>query len=284
MRTPLPLLFAVLLGLGCETETPLPKSPPTSGPTNQVPQAPTPPTQSRGQATPLDCASATGSYSSYGCGLLSSLGNAQMDAAFAQDIARQNEFWGLPTTVNVYYDCDGLNALSFNQHVIIYGYGLFWKLGSEAQDYNVTTGVLAHEFGHQVQFAAGWVYPGPTARARELEADGFGGFYYYLRLGWSSQQIQGDFLSTLSSIGDTNFTDPGHHGTPQERATMGGYGAYLAAYALQQAQPPSYEQLHEAFQQQISTLSEDTRVPEVEAPRMPLEERLRYRPGALMDR
>jgi hypothetical protein len=82
--------------------------------------------------------------------------------------------------------------------------------------------ILAHEFGHQVQyenrlFAS--TLSGPEATRRtELMADAFATYFLAHSRGaslqWKRVQL---FVRVFHTIGDCGFTDPGHHGTPNQR-------------------------------------------------------------------
>jgi predicted metalloprotease len=79
--------------------------------------------------------------------------------------------------------------------------------------------VIAHEYAHNIQAELGLQPSGPTVMQFELEADCFAGVFanseYY-----AGVLDAGDVESAISEadlVGDYNFTDPGHHGTPAER-------------------------------------------------------------------
>ena len=90
----------------------------------------------------------------------------------------------------------------------------------------VWKGIMAHEWGHQIQFnhMDDW-YPNGAAdnipeatRTTELEADFFTGYYMTHNRGgthnWSRTK---QFLELFYNIGDCSFTSNGHHGTPLQR-------------------------------------------------------------------
>jgi hypothetical protein len=82
--------------------------------------------------------------------------------------------------------------------------------------------ILAHEFGHHVQYEDGLftsALTGPEATRRtELMADGFGAYFLAHSRGASMQWKRVRlFNEVFYGIGDCNFSDPGHHGTPNQR-------------------------------------------------------------------
>jgi hypothetical protein len=82
--------------------------------------------------------------------------------------------------------------------------------------------ILAHEFGHHIQFEDGlFASPltGPEATRRtELMADAFGSYFLTHARGaamnWKRVE---QFGQTFFQVGDCGFTANGHHGTPNQR-------------------------------------------------------------------
>ena len=82
--------------------------------------------------------------------------------------------------------------------------------------------ILAHEFGHQVQYSDGLMrpdLPGPEAsRWAELMADAFSAYFLTHARGvameWKRVQAFGQMFYQL---GDCGFAADGHHGTPNQR-------------------------------------------------------------------
>ena len=83
--------------------------------------------------------------------------------------------------------------------------------------------ILAHEFGHHVQYEDNLfdsALTGPEATRRtELMADAFGSYFLAHSRGasmqWKRVQL---FTQVFYGVGDCNFSDLGHHGTPNQRA------------------------------------------------------------------
>jgi len=91
--------------------------------------------------------------------------------------------------------------------------------------------ILAHEYGHHVQFAKNVVFV-PTAegtRRTELMADAFAAYYLTHKRGatmnWKRVQ---EFLEVFYGIGDCGFNSRGHHGTPNQRMKAATFGYNLA--------------------------------------------------------
>lgn len=184
-----------------------------------------------------------------GCGLLSTLGRADVDTWFAGEIASQREFWrGNPASVYVFDECAGeANALSLPDQYILFGRNVFWERAYATNSYLAPTVVLAHEWGHQVQFNNGWmVRTEPTVRRTELEADAYAGYYSMLKYSWDPDIVRVLF-HTLYDIGDYHYNSPDHHGTPDQRLSAGSVGYDTAIYAINNGVQFSYNDLHTVF-------------------------------------
>ncbi|TDW90335.1 hypothetical protein EV137_4151 [Kribbella pratensis] len=98
--------------------------------------------------------------------------------------------------------------------------------------------ILAHEFGHQIQYSDGLMrtdLPAPeSARWAELMADAFSAYFLTHARGeamnWKRVQAFGQMFYQL---GDCGFTSAGHHGTPNQRM-----GSALWAYGVADAARP----------------------------------------------
>jgi hypothetical protein len=188
------------------------------------------------------------------CGLANSLGDANSDSTFRDEVANQSYFWsGIPATVFPWNDCKGANALSLPSGDILYGVGLFQQLvQAYGGDGAPISGVLAHEWGHQIQFTYGWFTSNePTSRPIELEADAFSGFYMALGESYSWGSID-NYFSAVTSFGDYNFNNPSHHGTPEERLAAAQLGFQTAYDAIMTGTPLSYDDLHTVFSTAIA--------------------------------
>jgi hypothetical protein len=117
---------------------------------------------------------------------------------------------------------------------ISFGVGLYQGLRARYGNNVPAVIVLAHEWGHQVQFQNNLLANAPPTRTAELEADFFAGFY----VGWAERLNNSGFataLDVLHSVGTEDYTDPTFHGTAPERKYLG-----LVSWAAAQ----TYAQLH----------------------------------------
>ena len=95
------------------------------------------------------------------------------------------------------------------------------------------TGIMAHEFGHILQFRSR-LYElltngQPTQRLAELHADYMAGYYLGVRQLSGPMDIQA-FLDSIYINGDTKFNTTRHHGTPSERRDTVLVGYKLGIY------------------------------------------------------
>ncbi|SCE98206.1 hypothetical protein GA0074695_2654 [Micromonospora viridifaciens] len=83
--------------------------------------------------------------------------------------------------------------------------------------------VLAHEFGHQVQYSDNLFETDITdeaeaTRRTELMADAFATYFTVHKRGESLNKAYTlQDLQTFYNVGDCSFSNPGHHGTPNQR-------------------------------------------------------------------
>lgn len=101
------------------------------------------------------------------------------------------------------------------------------------------TAMLAHEFGHHVQWetkAVNSPLTGPEATRRlELMADAQAGYYLAHARGASYQAKRvGLFETAFFQLGDCAFASDGHHGTPNQRERSAAWGHGLAQSAPNQ--------------------------------------------------
>jgi uncharacterized protein len=96
--------------------------------------------------------------------------------------------------------------------------------GQQSQTYPGDFGVayvVAHEYGHNVQSELGAArLAGEISKPYELQADCFAGTwanssYYEGRLEGGDAE---EAIGTANELGDLDFLNPDHHGTPEERA------------------------------------------------------------------
>jgi len=122
---------------------------------------------------------------------------------------------------------------------LIFGDGMLDALSALGMTDVAPKAVLAHEFGHHVQFEDN-LYNSPLRGARatrrtELMADAMGTYFLTHSRGLSlnTRRVL-EAEKTFYEVGDCAFTDPNHHGTPNQRLRASTWGARLAMSAQKQ--------------------------------------------------
>ncbi len=186
--------------------------------------------------------------------------NSREDAyAIADQILAINEASpNLPE--NPIFATDGFAA---GTGVIVIGDGLVQILGDSGIETDIVwTGILAHEWAHQLQFAntTNW-YPGgisadpaESTRYTELEADFLAAYYMAHKRGatYNWKRVEG-FFELFFQIGDCSFDSEDHHGTPAQRLEAAKAGFELAAETQKKGQVLTADEAHEAF---VNTINE----------------------------
>lgn len=123
--------------------------------------------------------------------------------------------------------------------------------------------VYAHEFAHHIQFQRGY-FNDPLAtsgdaaertRYTELMADAYSAYYLTHKRGAAlNRKRVAQFLQVFFDIGDCAFTDPGHHGTPNQRMRSANFGFDVAHQAQKQGHILTADQFHALFLKAYSTI------------------------------
>ena len=118
--------------------------------------------------------------------------------------------------------------------------------------------ILAHEFGHHIQFQLGLFgdEESPEATRRtELMADAYSAYYLSHARGASMQWKRVEqFLQVFYNIGDCGFTNDGHHGTPTQRMAAAAWGYSVANNAQKQGHILTAQQFTALFEEQLPSL------------------------------
>jgi len=197
--------------------------------------------------------SAAQATTSPGCGIPTrSTGNAALDAAFRNEFNAQGNFWGLPGVSFAFLnDCNSPNALANPQdRSILFGTTMAAKLLRDFGDTIPLWQVLAHEWGHQIQFSLGdsWL-SAPTVAPKELEADMFSGFY--LQIAKNTSNLSSSIANAFA-LGDWEFNNPSHHGTPIQRGAALLAGGRVAIEYVSGSIPRTYPAIRQRFFQELT--------------------------------
>lgn len=176
-------------------------------------------------------------------------GDREFDRALAQTLYKLSQRFGVRPGFAYYDDGASLNAyatptirLTNASGTVLMGTGLLRQLrrATEAPEVAVA-GVCAHEFGHILQYKFGLVDKvdsgQPTVKRSELQADYFAGYFAGLRK-LERPSFPASVVSiTIHKFGDNEFSNPQHHGTPEERgqAVVQGFEAANVGKVLSDA-------------------------------------------------
>jgi len=177
--------------------------------------------------------------------IVSTLGNAADDTAVATIYYDVASFFEFNTIFNFFNEgsVENMNAFATDTNYIFFGKYMFDAIKKASPQNYITmiSGIMAHEYGHIVQFNTyidtsqlapkrQTVNIGSTIVLSELEADAFSGLYMYFKLN-SEAQIEA-YFDMLEELGDSAFTDPNHHGTSEQRQAAAAYGILAADYII----------------------------------------------------
>ena len=161
---------------------------------------------------------------------LRSSGNLRIDQATFQEANYLVRVTGMQPSLAFLDDRDSKNAVAFNQDVIsrtsrhgavALGVQLIRNLlslptGRRGMNPLCIQAVLVHEWAHIAQFDQR--VQATRVKYKELMADFIAGWY----LGYKDTFVGGNVdpsasMICMTTMGDTNFDNPAHHGSPEER-------------------------------------------------------------------
>jgi hypothetical protein len=167
-------------------------------------------------------------------------GDSAFDFALAQTLSKIGAALEVLPGFAYYDDGDSPNALATKSRrlerahgTVLFGLRLLRQTRVELDYPEVAvTAVCAHEFGHILQYKYGLnetLLKGQTTVKRyELHADFLAGYFAGIRKLEKPDVPAAIFPVKLRSMGDNDFNDPQHHGTPGERAAAAVQGFKVA--------------------------------------------------------
>jgi hypothetical protein len=163
--------------------------------------------------------------------LQSTSGNPKLDRYLGKALVRLADTFGVDPGFGFIDDAQlpRPNAFAMSKTLVpstegtvMFGLQLFNKTMSKRHDQGLSVlAICAHEFGHIVQFETQYYTElsrgQPTVKHIELHADFLAGFYLAtIKRRTPTLQLQ-DVGKTFDHLGDTEFSNPLHHGTNDER-------------------------------------------------------------------
>lgn len=141
---------------------------------------------------------------------------------------------------------------------IIMGDGIMNAYTGIGYDDVAPQAILAHEYGHHIQFQLGIFEGTPSpenTRRTELMADAYSAYYLSHARGASMQWKRvKQFLQVFFNIGDCYFDDLGHHGTPTQRMAAAEWGYSVANDAQKQGHILTSQQFTALFEAQLPAI------------------------------
>ncbi len=183
------------------------------------------------------------SGATYG-GITETTGNARLDQAMGIMLADLATRFGVRPGFGLYDDAEDANAVALQESLlpksrgtVLFGRTLLMRGLQEDVDGDMfVMAICAHEFAHIAQSDTGYmerlVKGQATVRNLELHADFLSGYYIGGRGKTYTPQQLVALGRAWTHMGDTEFTNPDHHGTQEERLA-----AIEAGYDLAHRQP-----------------------------------------------
>lgn len=210
-----------------------------------------------GQATKLMSRSMT--LSALKDKLIETSGDAHLDVTLGKALVRLAAAFHEQPGFGFYDDSRGKNAYASRERVVqgtwgtvLYGQRMFQEVMERANDGGMAAlTIAAHEFAHIAQFHTDTdsklMANQTTVKRVELHADYLAGWYLGTR-----KQSQPDLKlwaagRTVYEIGDEDFNDPQHHGTPDQRVDASEKGFALGLKS---------GEFHDAFEQGVRYILE----------------------------
>ena len=157
-------------------------------------------------------------------------GYNELDQIVVNEINQLQVFFGVKVDFFFLLESYGKNAMylkscSYNCNgTILLGVKMLYSQLQKKNGVECVKAILAHEFGHCVQYLINWQELG---KRQELHSDFLAGYYTGRMYNYTKDQMNSLFHE-LFSMGDNYFWSPDHHGTNSERECAFLEGYYFA--------------------------------------------------------
>jgi hypothetical protein len=181
-----------------------------------------------------------GKFGALGNALEDSSGDSNLDKSLGRALARAAGKFGVAPSFAFYRDGSKPNAYASSMTMtsgtwgsVVFGRSLFQDQLNRYKDGGVSVlAIVAHEFGHILQYRNKMLEDlqasEPTVRRIELHADYLSGWYLGLRKKEDPSISLWGSGDTFKRIGDYEYTNPNHHGTPEQRVAASEAGFKLS--------------------------------------------------------
>jgi len=157
---------------------------------------------------------------------LASSGHPDIDAKCLKEVESLNRVFDVRAAFGFYEDVEGKqgNALAYGyafdkaypDGTVLFGKRLAANVLRESTSFGLI-GVMGHEWGHIRQFKEGLKVGWDVHY--ELSADYLSG-WYLSHIAAATDANREAIMTVFQGLGDTDFTDADHHGTPSQRSKM----------------------------------------------------------------
>lgn len=158
---------------------------------------------------------------------LATSGRTQIDDICVKEVASLNRLFEVEAAFGFFDDADGANAVAIQKAydparkdgTVLLGRRLAEQIARRHDKLLSVAliGVLAHEWGHIRQFKAG--VQASWGVHYELSADYLAG-WYLARMSLVGEDRMDEGSRLFENLGDSQFMDEDHHGTPAQRSKM----------------------------------------------------------------
>lgn len=198
----------------------------------------------------------------YGGTIEENMGTAEFLKETVEEYETLNRENGAIFTFNAFaFQGQEVAPLGFIPDKIVMGDGIMQGMDAIGFGDVAPQAILAHEFGHQIQYDNGYFVdvdpedePEATRRT-ELMADAFAAYYLTHKRGatmnWKRVK---QFFEVFYNIGDCGFTNSGHHGTPNQRMAAAEWAYELARNVHKQGHIMSGQEFYELFEEKLPEL------------------------------
>ncbi len=189
--------------------------------------------------------------------LITTTGNPAYDRAFGRALVRISQIFNERPGFGFIDDSGAPNAYASSETkvpgtwgTVMFGQTMFQSVMDRSNDQGIAVmAIVAHEFGHIAQFRSGLMdhllTGQSTVKRIELHADLLAGYFLGLRK-QENPEISLWFAGRLLyEIGDFEFNNRNHHGTPDERVAMAETGFEYAMNGL------NYDQAFQRGSEQV---------------------------------
>jgi hypothetical protein len=171
--------------------------------------------------------------------LTNTTGDPELDRALGRALARTASTFKVSPGFAFFRDENAPNAYASDETLVagtrgtvLFGRRLFGEQFRRYSDKGMSVlAIVAHEFGHIAQYSRNLVRDlranEPTVRRIELHADYLAGWYLGVRKRQDPSVSLWASGDTFHRIGDYQFNNPNHHGTPEQRVASSERGFEL---------------------------------------------------------